>query len=111
MFTGAFPPADFILISNVLHDWDVDDCRGLVRRAAESLNPGGSILVHDVLLNDALDGPLEVACYSAQLFTMAEGRAYSAAEYAAWLREAGLKPEPPIPTLAHCHVIRGGSAR
>lgn len=111
MFTGAFPRADFVLFSNVLHDWDIDDCRGLVRRAAACLNPGGSILIHDVLLNDGLDGPLDVACYSAQLFTMAEGRAYSAAEYAAWLREAGLDAQPPIPTLAHCHVIRGGSAR
>ncbi|HVW10477.1 MAG TPA: methyltransferase [Bryobacteraceae bacterium] len=107
MFTGAFPPADFILFSNVLHDWDVDDCRGLVRRASESLRPGGSILIHDVLLNDALDGPLAVACYSAQLFTMAEGRAYSAAEYNSWLSEFGLAPQPPVPTLAHCHVIRG----
>ncbi len=106
MFTGAFPTVDFVLFSNVLHDWDVDDCRSLVRRAAESLRPGGSILVHDVLLNDALDGPLAVACYSAQLFTMAEGRAYSAAEYNSWLREAGLEPQPPIATLAHCHVIR-----
>jgi predicted O-methyltransferase YrrM len=111
MFTGDFPPADFVLFSNVLHDWDVADCRALVRRAAASLNPGGSILVHDVLLNDELDGPLEVACYSAQLFTMAEGRAYSAAEYGEWLREAGLEVQPAIPTLAHCHVIRGGRAR
>ncbi|HXE62428.1 MAG TPA: methyltransferase [Bryobacteraceae bacterium] len=111
MFTAAFPPADSVLFSNVLHDWDVDDCRGLVRRAADCLRPGGSILIHDVLLNDALDGPLAVACYSAQLFTMAEGRAYSAAEYTAWLREAGLQVQPPIPTLAHCHVIRGGSGR
>jgi predicted O-methyltransferase YrrM len=107
MFNAGFPPADFVLFSNVLHDWDVDDCRSLVRRAAESLNPGGSILIHDVLLNDALDGPLPVACYSAQLFTMAEGRAYSAAEYGSWLREAGLEVQPPVPTLAHCHVIRG----
>src|SRR6185312_15826744 len=44
MFTGDFPPADFVLFSNVLHDWDVADCRGLVRRAAACLNPGGAIL-------------------------------------------------------------------
>jgi ubiquinone/menaquinone biosynthesis C-methylase UbiE len=111
MFSAQFPQADFVLLSNILHDWDVGDCRALVRRAAECLLPGGSVLIHDVLLNDALDGPLAVACYSAQLFTLTEGRAYSAAEFQTWLREAGLDVQPPIPTLADCHLIRGGSAR
>ena len=49
-------------------------------------------LVHDVFLNDALDGPLPVALYSAALFRLTEGRAYSAREYRGWLaveREAG----------------------
>jgi hypothetical protein len=56
-------------------------------------------------LNDALDGPLAIACYSAQLFTLTEGRAYSAAEYRSWLRAAGLDPGEFVPTLAHCHIV------
>jgi SAM-dependent methyltransferase len=104
MFTAHLPPADFVLLSNVLHDWDVSDCLALVRRSAACLRPDGRLLIHDVLLNDALDGPLPVACYSAQLFTLTEGRAYSAAEYCSWLREAGLEPSEFAPTLAHWHV-------
>ncbi len=107
MFTAEIPPADVILLSNILHDWDVADCRALVQRCAASLRPGGRLLIHDVLLNDALDGPLAVACYSAQLFTLTEGRAYSALEYRAWLAEAGLQTDETIPILAHCHVISG----
>ncbi len=105
MFTSPMPPANFVLLSNILHDWDTADCRTLIRRAAACLQPRGQLLIHDVLLNDALDGPLAVACYSAQLFTLTEGRAYSAAEYRSWLAEAGLQSGKPIPTLAHCHVI------
>ena len=105
MFTVSLPSADFVLLSNILHDWDVTDCQTLIRRCAASLRPQGRLLIHDVLLNDALDGPLAVACYSAQLFTLTEGRAYSAAEYRSWLLEAGLEPSESIPTLAHCHVI------
>lgn len=105
MFRSEWPAADFVLLSNILHDWDVEDCRMLVRRAAACVRPGGKVLIHDVLLNDALDGPLGVACYSAQLFTITEGRAYSAAEYRSWLAEAGLTPEMSVPTLADCHVI------
>lgn len=105
MFQDALPPADVILLSNILHDWDVPECQTLVRRCAAALNPGGRLIVHDVLLNDSLDGPLPIALYSAALFTFTEGRAYSAGEYNVWLRNAGLQPSPPIPTLIHCHAI------
>jgi SAM-dependent methyltransferase len=110
MFTAALPAADFILLSNILHDWDVTDCQALISRCAACLKPGGRLLIHDVLLNDALDGPLPVACYSAQLFTLTEGRAYSAAEYRGWLQAANLRPGDFVPTLAHCHVVSATKA-
>jgi hypothetical protein len=94
-----------ILLSNVLHDWDVPECRTLISRCAAALPPGGRLLVHDVFLNDALDGPLPVALYSAALFSLTEGRAYSAGEYRGWLTEAGLQPGAVVPTLIHCGVL------
>jgi hypothetical protein len=94
-----------ILLSNILHDWDVPQCADLVKRCAAALPKGGKLLIHDVFLNDALDGPLSIALYSAALFTLTEGRAYSAAEYRGWMREAGLNPADLIPTLVHCGVL------
>lgn len=108
MFRDPVPEGcDVVLFSNVLHDWDVPECRTLVGRSAEALPPGGRLLVHDVFLNDALDGPLPIALYSAQLFKLTEGRAYSAAEYRAWLEEAGLRPQALVSTLVHCAVLCG----
>lgn len=107
LLEDPYPAADAVLFSNVLHDWDVADCRRLVTRAAASLTPGGRVLIHDVFLNDALDGPLPVALYSALLFALSEGRAYSAGEYRGWLEAAGLTPEPIVPTLVHCGVLTG----
>jgi SAM-dependent methyltransferase len=106
MFGNPVPAdADTILLSNVLHDWDEPDCANLVRRCAAALPPGGRLLIHDVLLDDDLGGPLPIALYSAALFCLTEGRAYSAAEYNAWLRAAGLTPGPRIPTRVHCSVL------
>ncbi len=106
MFTDPVPAgADVHLLSNVLHDWDVPECRALVARCAAALPPGGRLLIHDVFLNDALDGPLPIALYSAALFRLTEGRAYSAAEYRAWLTGAGLEPGEVVPTLIHCGVL------
>ncbi len=108
MFQDPVPAApDVVLLSNVLHDWDVPECRALVRRCAAALPPSGRLLIHDVFLNDALDGPLPIALYSAALFSLTEGRAYSAAEYRAWLTEAGLTPGTVLPTLIHCGVLPG----
>src|SRR5205085_767034 len=108
MFRDDVPAdCDVMLLSNVLHDWDVPECRTLVGRCAAALPPGGRLLVHDVFLNDALDGPLPVALYSAALFALTEGRAYSAAEYRGWLREAGLAAGEVVPTLIHCGVLTG----
>ena len=64
-------------------------------------------MIHDVFLNDALDGPLPIAYYSAALFRMTEGRAYSAAEYRVWLTSAGLTPAEVVSTLMHCGVLPG----
>lgn len=106
MFKDPVPEkADVILLSNVLHDWDIPDCWVLVSRCASALRPGGRLLIHDVFLNDALDGPLPVALYSASLFRLTEGRAYSAKEYRTWLESAGFVPGEVVPTLIHCGVL------
>jgi SAM-dependent methyltransferase len=109
MFADPVPAgADAILLSNVLHDWDVPECRVLLRRCADALPAGGRVLIHDVFLDDDLGGPLPVALYSTALFTLTEGRAYSASEYRGWLREAELAPaDRVVPTLVHCGVLEG----
>ncbi|HEV3138391.1 MAG TPA: methyltransferase, partial [Pirellulales bacterium] len=106
MFVDPVPAgADVMLLSNVLHDWDVGQCQALLARCAAALPAGGRLLIHDIYLNDALDGPLPIALYSAALFTFTQGRAYSAGEYREWLEEAGLSSEPLIPTLIHCGLL------
>jgi predicted O-methyltransferase YrrM len=108
MFSDQIPSgADVVLLSNVLHDWDVPQCRALVRRCAAALPQGGRVVVHDVLLDDDLAGPLPIALYSAALFTLTEGRAYSAAEIGGWLFEAGLTVGTPVPTLVHYFALTG----
>ncbi len=108
MFVDPVPTGfDVMLLSNILHDWDVPECRVLVGRCASALPSGGRLLIHDVFLTDTLDGPLAVALYSAALFRLTEGRAYSAREYRGWLHEAGLMAGAVVPTLVHCGALAG----
>lgn len=105
MFADPFPSADTILLSNILHDWDEPECQQLVAKSAASLSRGGRLVIHDVFLNDDLDGPLPIALYSAALFTLTQGRAYSAQEYRNWIAAAGMHPGQVSPTLIHCGVL------
>ncbi len=108
MFEDPLPTdIDCLLLSNILHDWDVPECHQLVQRCGEALPPGGRLMIHDVFLNDALDGPLPIALYSASLFSFTEGRAYSGAEYREMLELAGLTAGLVVPTLVHCGVMSG----
>jgi predicted O-methyltransferase YrrM len=109
MFTDPIPSgADVVLLSNVLHDWDVPECRTLLKRCADVLPAGGRVLIHDVFLDDDLGGPLPIALYSTALFTLTEGRAYSTREYRGWLRDVGLAPaNHVVPTLVHCGLLEG----
>jgi len=108
MFVDPLPGGmDLVLLSNVLHDWNVPECETLVRRSAAALRARGRVVIHDVFLNDAHDGPLPIALYSAALFTLTEGRAYSAAEYRAMLATAGLSAGDVLPTAVHCGALVG----
>ncbi len=108
MFADPAPAGcDVMLVSNILHDWDVPECQKLVNRLAAALPAGGQLLIHDAFLNDNLDGPLSVALYSAALFNITEGRCYSAAEFSKMLKDAGLHPGRPVETAVHCAVLAG----
>jgi len=106
MFSDPFPTgADVVLLSNILHDWDEPECLRLLRRCAEGLPPGGRLLIHDVFLDDDLGGPLPIALYSAALFSVTEGRAYSMAEYRRMLEVTGFGVTQWVPTRVHCGVL------
>jgi predicted O-methyltransferase YrrM len=108
MFADPMPEGvDVMLLSNILHDWDVPECRKILKRCFESLPAGGRVLIHDVFLNDDLGGPLNLALYSAGLFAITEGRAYSAKEYREWLKEAGFEAGEVVPTFVNCGVLTG----
>jgi SAM-dependent methyltransferase len=90
MLAGPLPPGfDVHLFSNVLHDWDEDVVRDLLRRSAAALRPGGIIIVHEMFLDDSKSGPLAAAEYSVLLMHVTQGRCYAAAEMIGWLEQAG----------------------
>ena len=99
MFTDAWPTdCDTHLFSNVLHDWNVPDCRRLLARSAHSLPEGGRIVIHDMFLDDDAAGPVWAAEYSVLLATVTQGRLYTVPEVTDWLANLGFCVAQHLPT-------------
>jgi predicted O-methyltransferase YrrM len=108
MFADPMPiEVDVMFLSNILHDWDVPECRTILKRCFDALPMGGRVVIHDVFLDDDLGGPLNLALYSAALFSLTEGRAYSEKEYRDWLETTGFRHGELKRTAVNCGVIEG----
>ena len=81
---------DVVLMSNILHGLGPQQSRGLFQRVYEALDPGGSLIVRDVVMSEGLDSPAWGAVFSVNmLLHTGRGRCYSFGEIAAWLEGAG----------------------
>ncbi|MDA7915983.1 methyltransferase [Verrucomicrobia bacterium] len=101
MFQDPWPEAvDILLLSNVLHDWNFPEVHTLLRKSAETLSPGGLLIIHESFLNDDKTGPLPVAEYSALLMNITQGKCYAPGEYGAILSDLNFEVGPYQDTLA-----------
>jgi 3-hydroxy-5-methyl-1-naphthoate 3-O-methyltransferase len=80
---------DAVLLSMVLHDWDEDRVREILRKCHDALPPDGLIIISELLVNDEKTGPAPAALMSLNMLIETGGRNYTPAEYTAWLSAAG----------------------
>ena len=88
-FFEAVPPADGYLIKSILHDWPDDRCVKILRTCAASLNPGGVVLVIELVL-DRPGHEVMAAFSDLNMLVMPGGRERTEDEYAALFEAAGL---------------------
>ncbi|WP_445245425.1 methyltransferase [Microcoleus sp. OTE_8_concoct_300] len=106
MFKEAWPgEPDGVLFGNVFHDWDLEHCYLLARRAFDVLKSGGKVLLHEMPLHDTKDGPLTVACLSAILLMYEKGKQYTLKEIEEILSSVGFIDFQSTPTHTYYHLI------
>ncbi len=89
---------DVALLSHILHAEGAEQCAVILRKAIAALEPGGMVIIHEFILDDAEDGPLFPALFSLNmLLGTPAGRAYSGRDLAAMLQEAGARDIHRIP--------------
>jgi SAM-dependent methyltransferase len=79
-FTDPLPSADIVTMGHVLHDWDAEQREFLIKKAFQSVNPGGVLLVYDRMLERA-DSRVENLVISLDMLLVTDGGSeYPAAE-------------------------------
>ena len=106
MFQDNLPGShDILLLSHVLHDWDIDEVRTILKNSFRNLESGGMIIIHDAHINEDKTGPLSVAEYSVLLMFLSEGKCYSITEMKEILEETGFKDIEYKPTILNRSII------
>jgi len=83
---------DVAWLSHILHGEEPGDCRMIIQKAVDALEPGGMIIIHDFILNNSMDGPLFPALFSLNMLLGTEsGQSYSEEQIIDMLAAAGAK--------------------
>lgn len=80
---------DLILLSMIMHDWNEEHDREILRKCFQALPSGGAIVICELLVSNDKTGPPPAALMSLNMLIETEGRNYTPAEYSTWLTDTG----------------------
>jgi hypothetical protein len=91
-FTDSLPQVDVITMGHILHDWNLEEKKMLVRKAYDALNSGGSLVVYDAIIDDDRSKNAFGLLMSLNMLVETPGGFdYTGAECIAWMKEAGFR--------------------
>jgi SAM-dependent methyltransferase len=106
MFKEEFPRGhDAILFSQILHDWQPEKGRVLLRKAKGALSTGGRVLIHEKLVDEDGRGPLANALVHLDMLVWTEGQQFTEQELREMLGEAGFGGIERKPTAGYWSII------
>ena len=92
---GAY---DVAWLSHILHGEGPDECQMILQKAVSALDEGGSLFIHEFILDNTSDGPLFPALfYLNMLINTEKGRAYTEDQLHGMMKKAGLSQIKRLP--------------
>ncbi len=91
-FKDPLPEADVLVMGHILHGWNLEEKRLLIKKAYEAIAPGGAFIVYGTILDD--DRRINVLGLLGSLNMLIEtpgGFEYMGKECCSWMREAGFR--------------------
>jgi len=89
-FVDPLPKADVITMGMILHDWNLEKKKTLIRKAYDALPQAGAFVVIEALIDDARrDNAFGLLMSLNMLIEFGDAFDYSGSDFAGWCREAG----------------------
>jgi hypothetical protein len=91
-FTDPLPEADVIMMGHILHDWNLEEKKMLIRKAYEALPPGGAYIVYEALIDDDRSkNAFGLLMSLNMLIETPGGFDFTGADCSGWMKEAGFR--------------------
>ena len=91
-FKDPLPNVDAITMGHILHDWNLEEKKMLLRKAHEAVPPGGAVVVYESIIDD--DRSKNAFGLMASLNMLIEtpgGFDYTGQDCMGWMKEAGFR--------------------
>ena len=91
-FVDDLPPADVITMGNILHDWNLEKKKILIRKTYEALPEGGAFIALENLIDDARrENAFGLLMSLNMLIEFGDAFDYTGADFREWCSEAGFR--------------------
>ena len=91
-FKDPLPKTDVLIMGHILHDWNLDEKRMLLRKAYDALPSGGAVIVHEAIIDNARrKNALGLLMSLNMLIETPGGFDFTGADCTRWMKEAGFK--------------------
>lgn len=89
-FEDRCPRADVVMMGHILHDWNLEEKKFLIRKAFEAVPDGGALIVYDSLIDDDRSkNAFGLLMSLNMLIETPGGFDYTGADCMSWMAEAG----------------------
>lgn len=95
---------DGILLSQILHDWRLDECTILLKHARKVLPTGGKIYIHEMLLDDNKTSPLATVCFDLLMFINHQSQQFTKEMLFELLKSCGFSAPKTTPTFGYYSI-------
>jgi O-methyltransferase domain/Dimerisation domain len=91
-FEDPLPEADVLVMGHILHDWDIDEKRELLRKAHDALPDGGALIVYEAIIDDERrSNAFGLLMSLNMLIETPGGFDYTGADCRGWMEETGFR--------------------
>ena len=91
-FKDDLPKADVVTMGNVLHDWNLENKKLLIRKAYDALPQGGAFIAIENVIDDARrENVFGLLMSLNMLIELGDAFDYTGADFRAWCGEAGFE--------------------